>query len=68
MTQHNQFVFEELLGQIVIPVLPKTAKHLPNYRYRLASGPFYLFAIATQARKLCRKLSNKCEIFAYFEK
>ena len=66
MTQHNQFVLEGQLGQLAILEQPKLAMHLLNCKYRLASGPFYLFAIAMRARKLYRKLSKyRCVIFAY---
>lgn len=56
MTQYNQFVPEGRLGQLAILEQSKPAGHLLNYRYRSASGPFYLFAIAMRAGKLYRKL------------
>ena len=65
MTQHNQFVPEGQLGQLAILEESELVRHLLNYKYKLASGPFYLFAIAMRVRKLCRMLSNRCVIFAY---
>ena len=65
MTQQNQFVSEWQFGQLAILEQSKPAKHLLNYKYRLASGPFYLFAIVMRVRKLYRRLSNNYVIFAY---